>query len=130
LVARRAALAPHRRPVESRDEHGDFFPPGDQIAAALLAADCERALDALMTALHGHTGGHGHDDMALLLLERDLPPRSSAMDGQQRRSIAETVNLPWIYRHKPLTVTPARCPMITSDGESLSGTANAYPPHA
>ena len=63
--------------VESRDQHGNFLPE-DQIAAALAAADCEQALDALMTAVHQHTGGHGHDDMALLLLEHGASPRSSA----------------------------------------------------
>jgi hypothetical protein len=31
-----------------------------------------------MTAVHRHTGGHGHDDMALLLLEHGTPSRSSA----------------------------------------------------
>jgi len=54
--------------VESRNRHGDFLPEG-QIATALAAAGCDQALDALMTAVHRHTGGHGHDDMALLLLE-------------------------------------------------------------
>jgi serine phosphatase RsbU (regulator of sigma subunit) len=54
--------------VESRNQHGDFFPE-DQIATALATAGCDRALDVLMTAVHRHTGGHSHDDMALLLLE-------------------------------------------------------------
>jgi serine phosphatase RsbU (regulator of sigma subunit) len=54
--------------VESRNQHGDFLAE-DQIATALAAADCDQALDTLMTAVHRHTGGHGHDDMALLLLE-------------------------------------------------------------
>jgi serine phosphatase RsbU (regulator of sigma subunit) len=63
--------------VESRDQHGDFLPESE-IAAALRAADCEQALDTLITAVHRHTGGHGHDDMALLLLEHGAPPRSSA----------------------------------------------------
>jgi serine phosphatase RsbU (regulator of sigma subunit) len=54
--------------VESRNQHGDFLPE-DQIAMALAAADCDRALDMLMTAVHWHTGGRRHDDMALLLLE-------------------------------------------------------------
>ncbi len=54
--------------VESRDRHGDFLPE-DQIATALLTGDCDQALDTLMTAVHRHTSGHGHDDMALLLLE-------------------------------------------------------------
>ena len=61
--------------VESRDQHGEFFPE-NQIAAALAAADCGQALDTLMTAVHRHTGGRGHDDMALLLLEHGAPPRS------------------------------------------------------
>ena len=62
--------------VESRDQHGAFLPE-DQIAAALATADCEHALDTLMTAVHRHTGGHGHDDIALLLLEHGASPRSS-----------------------------------------------------
>jgi phosphoserine phosphatase RsbU/P len=66
--------------VESRNRHGDFLPE-DQIATALLAADCDQALDALMTAVRRHTGGHGHDDMALLLLEYGADPYSSA-NGQ------------------------------------------------
>jgi phosphoserine phosphatase RsbU/P len=63
--------------VESRDQHGEFLPE-DQIAAALAAADCEQALDTLITAVHRHTGGHGHDDIALLLLEHGRSPHSSA----------------------------------------------------
>jgi phosphoserine phosphatase RsbU/P len=64
--------------VESRNHRGDFLPE-NQIAAALLAADCDQALDALITAVHRHTGGHGHDDdMALLVLENSASPRSSA----------------------------------------------------
>ena len=54
--------------VESRNHHGDFLPE-DHIATALLAADCDQALDALLAVVGRHTGGHGHDDMALLLLE-------------------------------------------------------------
>ena len=63
--------------VESRNQHGDFLPE-DQIATALAAAGCDQALDALMTAVHRHTGGHGHDDIALLLLEYGAHPPSSA----------------------------------------------------
>jgi phosphoserine phosphatase RsbU/P len=63
--------------VESRDQHGEFLPE-DQIATALAAADCEQALDTLMTAVHRHTGGYGHDDIALLLLEHGASPHSSA----------------------------------------------------
>ena len=63
--------------VESRDERGEFLPES-AIATALLAADCEQALDKLMTAVHRHTGGHGRDDMALLLLEYGTPPHGSA----------------------------------------------------
>jgi sigma-B regulation protein RsbU (phosphoserine phosphatase) len=62
--------------VESRDQHGDFLPE-KEIAAALLSADCEQALDTLLTAVHRHTGGHGDDDMALLLLEHGTPSGSS-----------------------------------------------------
>jgi hypothetical protein len=31
-----------------------------------------------MRAVDKHTGGHAHDDMALLLLEHGVPTRSSA----------------------------------------------------
>jgi serine phosphatase RsbU (regulator of sigma subunit) len=63
--------------VESRDAHGDFLPQ-HQIATALAAPDCDQALDSLMTAAHRHTGGHAHDDIALLLLEHGTSARSSA----------------------------------------------------
>jgi sigma-B regulation protein RsbU (phosphoserine phosphatase) len=63
--------------VESRDEHGDFL-PADAIATALLASDCDQALDTLIRAVDRHTGGHAHDDMALLLLEHGASPRSGA----------------------------------------------------
>jgi hypothetical protein len=43
--------------------------PEDQIATALAAADCDQALDTLMTAVYRHTGGDSRDDIALLLLE-------------------------------------------------------------
>src|SRR6266545_1800300 len=62
--------------VESRDQHGDFL-PADTIGTALLASDCDQALDTLITAVDRHTGGHAHDDMALLLLERGASSRSS-----------------------------------------------------
>ncbi len=62
--------------VESRDEHGDFL-PADTIETALAAPDCDQALDTLITAVHQHTGGHAHDDMALLLLEHGTSPRTS-----------------------------------------------------
>jgi serine phosphatase RsbU (regulator of sigma subunit) len=63
--------------VESRNHHGDFFPE-DQIAAALAAAGCDQALEAMMAAVHRHTGGHGHDDIALLLLQYGGHPPSSS----------------------------------------------------
>jgi serine phosphatase RsbU (regulator of sigma subunit) len=63
--------------VESRNAHGHFLPE-HAIATALLAPDCEQALDTLMKAVDRHTGGHAHDDMALLLLENGAPVRSSA----------------------------------------------------
>ena len=63
--------------VESRDEHGHFLPE-DAIGTALLAANCDQALDTLMRAVGQHTGGHVHDDIALLLLERGASSRSSA----------------------------------------------------
>jgi phosphoserine phosphatase RsbU/P len=62
--------------VESRNQHGDFL-PDDRIAAALAAADCDQALDALMTAVHRHTGGRGYDDIALLLLQYGTYPPGS-----------------------------------------------------
>ena len=70
--------------VESRDEHGDFLPE-DAIATALAAADCDHALDTLMTAVHRHTGGHGHDDMALLLLNMARLRAAAPMDTQPPR---------------------------------------------
>jgi phosphoserine phosphatase RsbU/P len=63
--------------VESRNHHGDFFPE-DQIATALATPDCDQALDTLLTAVHRHIGGHGHDDIALLLLEHGAYPHTSA----------------------------------------------------
>ena len=63
--------------VESRDEYGDFLPE-DQIATALAVPDCDQALDTLMTAAHRHSGGHAHDDIALLLLEHGASPPASA----------------------------------------------------
>jgi phosphoserine phosphatase RsbU/P len=72
--------------VESRDQHGNFLPE-DQIAAALAAADCDQALDTLMAAVHRHTGGQGHDDMALLLLEHGTPSSSSA-NGRHPAEVA------------------------------------------
>ena len=63
--------------VESRDAHGHFLPE-DAIETALLASGCDQALDTLMRAVDKHTGGHAHDDMALLLLEHGVPTRSSA----------------------------------------------------
>lgn len=63
--------------VESRDAHGRFFPE-HAIETALLAPDCDQALDTLMRAVDRYAGGHAHDDMALLLLEHDTSLRSSA----------------------------------------------------
>jgi phosphoserine phosphatase RsbU/P len=62
--------------VESRNQHGDFLPQ-DQIATAFLTAGCDQALDTLMTAVDRHTGGHSHDDIALLLLEHGTHPHTS-----------------------------------------------------
>jgi hypothetical protein len=78
--------------VESRNHHGDFLPE-DQIATALLAADCDQALDALMTAVRRHTGGHGHDDMALLLLEYGTYPHNSA-NGHPRQCRSQAASVP------------------------------------
>lgn len=63
--------------VESRDKHGEFLPV-DAIAAALLAPDCDEALDTLITTVQQHTSGHAHDDLALLLLEHGTSPHASA----------------------------------------------------
>jgi serine phosphatase RsbU (regulator of sigma subunit) len=63
--------------VESRDEHGDFLPT-EAIGSTLHASDCDQALDTLIRAVDRHTGGHAHDDMALLLLEHGASPRTSA----------------------------------------------------
>jgi phosphoserine phosphatase RsbU/P len=75
--------------VESRDQYGEFLAE-DQIAAALAATGCEQALDMLMTAVHRHTGGHGHDDIALLLLEHGAASRSSAV-GHPAGAAVETL---------------------------------------
>ena len=75
--------------IESRNRHGDFL-PHDQIATALLAASCDQALDALMTAARRHTGGPGHDDIALLLLEYRADPHNSA-NGHPRPDRATTL---------------------------------------
>ena len=80
--------------VESRNEHGDFLPEG-KIATALLAADCDQALETLLTAVHRHTGGHGHDDMALLLLEYGESRHSSATGHPAgAQAAANTVTTP------------------------------------
>ena len=63
--------------VESRDAHGEFLSE-DAIATALAAPGCDQALDTLMTAAHRHTGGHAHDDIALLLLENGSSAPGSA----------------------------------------------------
>jgi hypothetical protein len=75
--------------VESRDQHGEFFPE-EAIATALLAADCDQALDALLAAVHRHTGGHGHDDIALLLLEHGASPHSGATERPAAAQTAVT----------------------------------------
>ena len=85
--------------VESRNQHGDFLPQ-DQIATALLAAGCDQALDALMTAVHRHTGGHSHDDIALLLLEHGAHPHSSA-NGHSRPGRVKTLGV----QQRPAAVT-------------------------
>lgn len=74
--------------IESRNHQGDFLPQ-DQIATALLAADCDQALDTLMTAVDRHIGGHGHDDMALLLLEYGAYPTAAPM-GIRAQEAAKT----------------------------------------
>jgi phosphoserine phosphatase RsbU/P len=62
--------------VDSRDKRGAFLPAA-AITAALAAPDRDRALDTLTTAVDRHTGGHAHDDIALLLLEHGAPPGSA-----------------------------------------------------
>jgi phosphoserine phosphatase RsbU/P len=84
--------------VESRDQHGNFFPE-DRIATALAAADCDRALDTLLTAVHRHTGGHGHDDMALLLLEHGASP--GGVNGHPAAPITATAVTAPGYAPKP-----------------------------
>ena len=63
--------------VESRDARGQFLPE-HAIETALLVPGCDHALDTLIRAVDLHTGGHAHDDMALLLLENGVSVRSSA----------------------------------------------------
>jgi hypothetical protein len=59
-----------------------------------VAADCHHALDALMTAVHRHTGGSGHDDMALLLLENGASSRSVANGRHPTQAAAKTLTVP------------------------------------
>ena len=66
--------------AESRNARGDFLSERE-IATALAAPDCDQAVDTLMRAVHRHTSGHVHDDIALLLLERCASAPSSA-NGQ------------------------------------------------
>jgi phosphoserine phosphatase RsbU/P len=79
--------------VESRDRHGDFLPEGE-IATALAAPSCDQALDTVMSAVHRHTHGKSHDDIALVLLEHvTAAPGSTnghpaAISAPERRSQA------------------------------------------
>ncbi len=99
--------------VESRDQHGDFLPQ-DQIATALAAADCDRALDTLLIAVHRHTRGHGHDDMALLLLEHGASP--SGVNGHPAAPTAATaVTAP---RNAPTSHERARADLTRMSPES------------
>src|SRR5215469_12205129 len=66
--------------AESRNARGDFLSERE-IATALAAPDCDQAVDTLMRAVHRHTGGHLHDDIALLLLEHCASAPGSA-NGQ------------------------------------------------
>ena len=72
--------------VESRDARGHFLPE-HAIATALLAPDCDQALDTLMKAAERHTGGHAHDDMALLLLEHGVRAETSSTSCDQVYSL-------------------------------------------
>ena len=97
--------------VESRDQHGEFRPESE-IAAALPAADCDQALDTLITAVHRHTGGQGHDDMALLLLEHGAPPAQQRQwTASSRPECRQDSSRPWICSHKPMT----RCKRVMLD---------------
>lgn len=73
--------------IESRDGDGAFLPQRE-IATALAAPDCNRALDTLMTAVHRHTGGHANDDIALLLLEHGALPPSSTAEARNSLSVS------------------------------------------
>jgi sigma-B regulation protein RsbU (phosphoserine phosphatase) len=118
--------------VESRNQHGDFLPE-DQIATALAAAGCDQALDALMTAAHRHTGGLGHDDMALLLLEYGTHPHSSANGhprpgrvktlASQQRLAAVTQRPSARSRHRPF-----RCCSSPTAGLADRRHGNSAPP--
>ena len=79
--------------VESRNEHGHFFPE-EAIKAPLLASDCDQALDALMRAVDEHTGGHVGDDMALLLLEHGASAPSSTNGRANGHAAAVPSRLP------------------------------------
>ena len=92
--------------VESRDAHGHFLPQ-DAIETALLAPDCDQALDTLMRAVDKHTSGHAHDDMALLLLEHGASLRSSANGPTAARSACDNGRPPRVKRglYRSLTAT-------------------------
>jgi phosphoserine phosphatase RsbU/P len=100
--------------VESRDQRGDFLPEG-AIATALAAADCEQALDALMATVHRHTGGHGHDDMALLLLEHGASPRRVNGHSAAAPAAARTVIAP---QHAAASQEPAVADLKWASPES------------
>ncbi|MFC9887032.1 PP2C family protein-serine/threonine phosphatase [Streptomyces pilosus] len=54
---------------EARDERGAFFDPAPVLSRP-LPPDPETVLDTLLTAALRHTGGHLHDDAALLAVTR------------------------------------------------------------
>ena len=108
--------------VESRNQHGDFLPQ-DQIATALLAADCEQALDMLMSAVHRHTGGHSYDDMALLLLEHGARPNRSqrALSPTSRADTKVTAEASGGNPAGLSSLSPLAVPLFLAAAPSASG---------
>ncbi len=93
--------------AESRDANGDFLPE-HVIEAALLAPDCDQALDTLMRAVDRHTGGHAHDDMALLLLEHGASSRSSANGHTAARSACDNGRPPRVKSELDRSLTATK----------------------
>ncbi len=63
--------------IEARDSRGRFFPLDDHLDL-VRGGGQEEALDRLIAALSSHAGGALHDDLAVLLAERQPAPTAPA----------------------------------------------------